>query len=947
MKKIWLLMATIACTATAGTFTACGGTGTGDSDVTSNSMSTSMSESTTSNEENSSSVDKNTPSITMSQEFLKMDVYQTKTISVFLQNLEGEIEWSSSDESIAVVEAGSVIAKKEGTVTIMATVGEYSASCEVIVEKGTGVLEFADIRDFSLIVGKSQQLDATVVYGEDVFPFTEVAFALESGKDLISITEDGTVTSNGKVGTQKVMVTATFNGKQVVQQEIEITIYEHVTINTGIFNNQISLVATEKFDGALKTYLLDDMQVLVNGEEETEAQIALEIITGDEVISLDSNNLITALAAGEATIKASFISQAGSQVETTIIVTVAVPDENGNQFFVENNANYEAATVMFALPNNQIVFDVSELDIDSKDVDVVKVADKNVAFNVVKGAICFTWEEAGEYTLVVESNGEEREYAFISSDCVIDSFADFRYYMTGVTEGQSAGYNINKNRAEAMYAVVTADIEGSHSAASSYACSSDVSGAHLTAPKGSVFNGFGHTISGIYCSTGWFGYTSTIDVTLKNVHIDDFLFYGYSAFGYLFTTSTVENVTMSASVVAPDNGWGFFNPSKYGGGSWLTLYPYGVSFINSKFAFWAPEGHTDKEMLLFWDKGYYNAFFNEVEVYTNGKIAETGEQNHAGETVGDKAFAAGSSYTVYDADAFKANGAGSSVAKNNGKTIDKNALGNIGTIKTVLINGRFVPFVETDENYTFERSVGGEKRYVVTDKGAYLDTTVLCDLEISTAEQFRDWFYKNRNLYQYVVLKNDINLGFAGNEVGYFEGQPVGSTFNGMGYKVSNLFARFGLLGHGTSENVTIKNVTFDKLYFRQYSVLGADMNGVTLENVTINAQAGNMEVKDYAYYIQSYTALLAVHANNLTLKGCTINVDWATTGKGDLNVRLTRGGGNLTLIDTNIYSNGLIAKPGESVAASECGNDGNYLTVVVAITADSKNYTIKDKADV
>lgn len=63
----------------------------------------------------------------------------TLTATVQPEGSTGEVVWTSSDESIATVENGKVVAKKAGTVTITAKVGDKSATCSVTVtEKNDG-----------------------------------------------------------------------------------------------------------------------------------------------------------------------------------------------------------------------------------------------------------------------------------------------------------------------------------------------------------------------------------------------------------------------------------------------------------------------------------------------------------------------------------------------------------------------------------------------------------------------------------------------------------------------------------------------------------------------------------------------------------------------------------------------------------------------------------------
>lgn len=70
----------------------------------------------------------------------EVEVGNTLTLTVTLEpaGAKGDIEWSSSDENVATVEAGTVTAVAKGEAIITAAVGEVAASC-VITVKEAGV----------------------------------------------------------------------------------------------------------------------------------------------------------------------------------------------------------------------------------------------------------------------------------------------------------------------------------------------------------------------------------------------------------------------------------------------------------------------------------------------------------------------------------------------------------------------------------------------------------------------------------------------------------------------------------------------------------------------------------------------------------------------------------------------------------------------------------------
>ena len=67
----------------------------------------------------------------------EIEVGKTFTLTATLEpsNAKGDIEWSSSDENVAKVEAGTVTAVAKGEAIVTAAVGEISASCVITVKE--------------------------------------------------------------------------------------------------------------------------------------------------------------------------------------------------------------------------------------------------------------------------------------------------------------------------------------------------------------------------------------------------------------------------------------------------------------------------------------------------------------------------------------------------------------------------------------------------------------------------------------------------------------------------------------------------------------------------------------------------------------------------------------------------------------------------------------------
>ncbi|MBP5397155.1 MAG: Ig domain-containing protein [Bacteroidales bacterium] len=134
----------------------------------------------------------------------KIELFVGKTAqlsaSVLPKDTTDEIEWSSSDESIATVDKGHISAISEGAATISAKVGVLIATCEVIVKSyekpgdgllyGTWVLDTYKIEasgtnndgnDYTLPVPISYKLkETTLTFGEDLVAWAHMGWETKS-----------------------------------------------------------------------------------------------------------------------------------------------------------------------------------------------------------------------------------------------------------------------------------------------------------------------------------------------------------------------------------------------------------------------------------------------------------------------------------------------------------------------------------------------------------------------------------------------------------------------------------------------------------------------------------------------------------------------------------------------------------------------------------------------
>ena len=248
---------------------------------------------------------------------------QTETLTVTYTDPDTTdskaITWTSSDETVATVDAnGKVTAKKAGTATITATsavAGVAPATCSVTVTEVnmTGV-EISNVVE-TLPKGNTHTLEALVT-PED----TTDDYDLEwTSSDEAIATED----ASGKVtaiapGTVIITLTATTNDNagQTFSDEIEIEVVEIPMTGVNLSSNKYELSVGDTANlsvGFLPTNTTDPRNVTFASSDEG-------------ILTVDANGKITAKAPGKAIVTVIAANGMKSQVEITVTQKAATSD---------------------------------------------------------------------------------------------------------------------------------------------------------------------------------------------------------------------------------------------------------------------------------------------------------------------------------------------------------------------------------------------------------------------------------------------------------------------------------------------------------------------------------------------------------------------------------------------------------------------------------------------
>lgn len=218
-----------------------------------------------------------------------------------------EVEWSSSDESVATVdETGSVTAVAAGEATITATVKdtELSAACTVMVKVTANELTVPDVLEIKLNDTDSGVLNA--VYTPDDATNVSVRYVSDD-EAIATVDEAGKVTAHTP---SECDITST-----LLQDGAEIAVK---TTHVNAFY-AVESITLDKTEGILNVGNTVTITATVAPEEATNPAVTWSS-SDESVATVDETGKVTAVATGNATITAT--SEDDSSVSANYELTV-------------------------------------------------------------------------------------------------------------------------------------------------------------------------------------------------------------------------------------------------------------------------------------------------------------------------------------------------------------------------------------------------------------------------------------------------------------------------------------------------------------------------------------------------------------------------------------------------------------------------------------------------
>ena len=220
------------------------------------------------------------------------------------------VTWSSSDETIAIVSNGVVIAKKVGKTVVIAQAGNKTATCQVTVLATDVTSVTLDKTTASLRAGETVTLTATVNPSDA----TDKTVTWTTSDQSVATVSNGVVTAK-KVGTATITAKA---GDKTATCQITVVATE------------VTSVTLNKTTASLRAGETVTLTATVNPADATDKTVTWT--SSDQTVATVLNGVVTAKKVGTATITA----KAGSKTATCkITVEPSSVDNNLGDFEVE------------------------------------------------------------------------------------------------------------------------------------------------------------------------------------------------------------------------------------------------------------------------------------------------------------------------------------------------------------------------------------------------------------------------------------------------------------------------------------------------------------------------------------------------------------------------------------------------------------------------------------
>lgn len=242
---------------------------------------------------------------TFSQDFKAVGTYSDDTTN----DISLDVEWSSSDSSIAIIDAtGTITGMSAGTVTITATLGEISKTISFTVSSATLTSITITPSNGSIGVGKSKLFKATGIYSDSSsFDISNRVTWSSNDSTIVTIQSSG-IASGVSVGTA--IITAEL-------ESVNVSTLLDVTATT-LSSITLSPSSTSIPNGTIQIF--EATGIYENGSSQDISSSVTWTSSKTNIVSIQSSGIATGISEGSSIISATLDGISGT---TTLTITAA------------------------------------------------------------------------------------------------------------------------------------------------------------------------------------------------------------------------------------------------------------------------------------------------------------------------------------------------------------------------------------------------------------------------------------------------------------------------------------------------------------------------------------------------------------------------------------------------------------------------------------------------
>ena len=332
------------------------------------------------------------------------------------------VTWTTSDESVAVVDDGIITAVGAGTATITATVGEFTATCEVTVLAPLESLSIrADRTTDNLEVGDT--VNMTVEYAPEDTTDDKAVIWSSSDETVVTVNEAGVVTAVAG-GTATITATSAVNAE--ITASYDVKVLKHTT---GITLGEESLLLR-------KNQISEPVEVTFDPEDTDDSQ-EITWTTSDEMIAtVNDEGIITGVSEGTTTITATAKAGNGTVSDSVEVTVYEIHIEDAELAVDTPSELYigQLYTIEVITTPDYVTDEVSYTYISS---------DETVATVDEEGTVNALTAGTTDITVTVSAQNFTKELTFSLEvrEIPLESIA-FRQEITPLEEGQTAQLEI-------------------------------------------------------------------------------------------------------------------------------------------------------------------------------------------------------------------------------------------------------------------------------------------------------------------------------------------------------------------------------------------------------------------------------------------------------------------------------------------------------------------------